>query len=159
MLGETMMGISGFKATMDMVKALKDIDDRTRRNEVAIELQEKILGAQAAQASLIEQVGELEKQVADLKAWDADKQRYKLVALKPGVLAYAPKEDMENGEPAHHLCTSCYQSGLKSILVAATWNPGRCHVLVCNDCGWHAYLEGMAMPQHKDQRPKPYRGP
>ena len=26
-------------------------------------------------------------------------------------------------------------------------------------CGWHAYLEGMAMPQHKDQRPKPYRGP
>jgi hypothetical protein len=158
MISEAMMGASALKTAFDMAKALKDIDDRTRRNDAVIELQEKILGAQTSQAALIQQVGELEKEVAALKAWDADKQRYRLSELKPGVLAYAPKEGMENGEPAHNLCSSCYQHGFKSILVSATWNPGRCHVLVCNDCGWYGYLQGMAMSEHKDQRPKPYRG-
>jgi hypothetical protein len=158
MISEAMMGVTAFKAAMDITKGLKDIDDRTRRNEAVIELQEKILGAQAAQAALVQAVGELEKEVTALKAWDADKERYRLVELKRGVLAFAPKEGMENGEPVHNLCTSCYQHGFKSILVSATWNPGRCHVLVCNDCGWYGYLQGMAMPEHKDQRPKPYRG-
>lgn len=91
MISEAMMGVSAFKAALDITKGLKDIDDRTRRNEAVIELQEKILGAQTSQAALVQQVGELEKEVAALKAWDADKQRYKLVELKPGVLAYAPK--------------------------------------------------------------------
>jgi hypothetical protein len=157
-VAETIAGIGAFKTAFDMAKALKDIDDRTRRNEAVIELQEKILGAQSAQATLIQAVDELEKEVTTLKAWDTDKQRYKLTALASGVLAYTPKEGMDNGEPPHNLCTSCYQHGVKSILVSATWNPGRCHVLVCNDCGWYGYLQGMAMSEHKDQRPKPYRG-
>jgi hypothetical protein len=53
-VAEAMMGVSAFKAAMDITKGLKDIDDRTRRNEAVIELQEKILGAQSAQAALIE---------------------------------------------------------------------------------------------------------
>lgn len=157
-VAETMMGISGFKATMDMVKAMKDIDDRTRRNEIAIDLQEKILSSQVAQAALIEQVSDLEKEVARLKAWDADKQRYKLTVMAPGVLAYTLIEDMQNGEPPHSLCGSCFQAGHKSLLVSSTFSPGRCHVLVCNDCGWCGYLSGMAQKEHKDLRPKAYRG-
>jgi len=157
-VAETIAGLSSLKTAFDMAKALKDIDDRTRRNDAVIELQGKILGAQVAQAALIETAGELEKEVTALKAWDADKQRYKLTELIPGVFAYSPKEKMENGEPSHRLCTSCYQHGLKSLLVTATWSPGRCHVVICNDCGWYAYLSGMAQPEHKDQRPKPYRG-
>ena len=115
-VAEAMMGISGFKATMDMVKALKDIDDRTRRNEIAIELQEKILGAQAAQATLIEHVSELEKEVTAMKAWDADKQRYELKDLWRGFFAFIPKQGMENGEPPHAICANCYQKGFKSYL-------------------------------------------
>jgi hypothetical protein len=156
---ELIMGLNAFKTMFDMAKGLQNIHDTTTRDRAVIDLQREILAAQAAQSALIENVGKLEKEVTALKAWDADKQRYQLVTMAPGVLAYSPKESMENGEPEHHLCTSCYQSGLKSILVAATWNPGRCHVLVCNDCGWYGYLHGTANPQHKDQRPKPYRGP
>jgi hypothetical protein len=156
-VSEAMMGVSAFKAAMDITKALKDIDDRTRRNEAVIELQEKILGAQSAQAALIQQVSDLEKQVTALKAWDADKQRYRLIDMESGALAYAPKEGMENGEPKHHLCASCYQVGFKSFLKQETWNPGRCHMIVCHGCGWFAYLHGAADPAHKSHRPKPYR--
>ena len=106
-VAEAMMGVSAFKAAMDISKGIKDLDDRTRRNEAVIELQEKILGAQSAQSALIQAVGDLEKEVARLKAWDADKQRYKLAELRPGVVAYTLKEGMENGEPVHKLCTAC----------------------------------------------------
>jgi hypothetical protein len=158
MAAELIMGLNAFKTMFDMAKGLQNIHDTTTHDRAVIDLQREIIAAQAQQSSLIDGIGKLEKEVTTLKAWDADKQRYKLVEMKPGVLVYAPKEGMENGEPPHHLCTSCYQTGLKSILVSATWNPGRCHVLVCNDCGWYAYLQGAADPHHKDQRPKPYRG-
>lgn len=158
MIGEAAMGLSALKTAFDLAKGLKDLDNATTRNAAVIELQEKILAAQQAQSTLIESVGELEKEVARLKAWEADKQRYKLTDVGSGVMAYTLKEGMENGEPAHQLCASCYQGGHKSILVSATWQPGRCHVLLCNDCGWHAYISGAADPSHKHLRPEPYRG-
>jgi hypothetical protein len=157
-VAEAMMGVSAFKAAMDITKGLKDIDDRTRRNEAVIELQEKILGAQSAQAALVEKVSDLEKEMARLKAWDAEKQRYKLEELRPGVVAYSLKEDMANGEPAHKLCTACYEVGFKSFLKPETWDPGRCNMIVCHGCGWFSYLSGAADPSHKNNRPTPYRG-
>lgn len=156
-IAETVAGISAFKTAFDMAKAIKDIDDRARRNDAVIELQERILSAQSAQSTLVEQVGDLEKEVARLKAWDTDKQRYKLTELRPGVVAFSLKEGMENGEPAHKLCTACYESGFKSYLTQETWSPGRCSVMVCHGCGWHTYLHGIADPSHKNLRPKPYR--
>jgi hypothetical protein len=140
MIGEAMMGVSAFKAAMDMAKAMKDIDDRTRRNEVAIELQEKILGAQVVQATLVQQVGELEKEVATLKAWDADKQRYELKDLWKGFFAFIPKHGMENGEPPHALCANCYQKGFKSFLQNSghptihdrTWDCPACKTKIKN---------------------------
>lgn len=92
------------------------MDDRTRRNEAVIDVQQKILTAQEAQATLIKQVSELEEEVASLKAWDADKQRYELKDLRKGFLAYILKEGMENGESPHALCTNCLQKGFKSLL-------------------------------------------
>lgn len=157
-VAEAMMGVSAFKAAMDITKGIKDIDDRTRRNEAVIELQEKILGAQAAQAALVERIGDLEKEVTRLKAWDAEKQRYKLDQLRPGVVAYSPKEELANGEPPHQLCAACYDAGFKSFLKQETWNPGRCNVMVCHGCGWFAYVVGAADPSHRTLRPTPYRG-
>ncbi|OSI71600.1 MULTISPECIES: hypothetical protein [Bradyrhizobium] len=158
MVGEVIGGITALKSALDLTRGLKDIDDRVRLNEARMELQEKILDAQQAQSALQQKLDELAAELRQLKSWDADKQRYKLTEMRPGVLAYTLKEGFDNGEPTHSLCTSCYQSNVKSILVSATWNPGRCDVLICNDCGWYGYLRGEADSSHKDQRPKPYRG-
>jgi hypothetical protein len=85
MVGEAFAGLSAFKTMFDMTKALKDIHDVTIRDRAIIDLQREILEAQAAQSELLHSVGQLKKGVAELKAWDSDKQRYELHELPPGV--------------------------------------------------------------------------
>ena len=135
MAAELMMGLSAFKGMLDIAKGLKDLNDATARNAVAIELQEKILAAQAQQATLIEQVSTLEEEVTRLKAWDADKQRYELKEFAPGQFAYALKPEASGGEPAHQLCANCYNRGEKAILQSEMRNPGRHKVTFCQNCG------------------------
>ncbi|MBR0703126.1 hypothetical protein JQ599_24710 [Bradyrhizobium diazoefficiens] len=156
-LAETVSGLGAVKTAFDMAKALQSIHDTTARDRAVIDLQREILAAQEAQFSLVDRVRELEKEVAGLKAWEADKQRYKLVELAPHVVVYSLKPEMANGEPPHELCTACYAAGFKSLLKKETWNPGRCEMVVCHGCGWYAYIHGMADPLHKNHRPKPYR--
>jgi hypothetical protein len=90
-----------------------------------LEIQSKMLDAQAfafqaqeERATLIERVGELEKEVARLKAWDAEKQRYQLEEVSPGAVAYVLKPTMRGGEPMHLLCANCYQADKKRFLQA-----------------------------------------
>src|SRR5437762_294468 len=116
MVGEVFAGLGAFKSMYDMAKALKDINDATIRNGAVIELQEQILSAQAAQSQLVDHVRTLEKKVADLEAWEAEKKRYQLQRLEPGVFVYSLKPDMAAGEPTHYICQTCYQRGKKSIL-------------------------------------------
>jgi hypothetical protein len=54
MVAEVYASISAFKAMFDMARGLKDINDAAIRNTAVIELQERILSAQAEQSSLIE---------------------------------------------------------------------------------------------------------
>lgn len=116
MVAEVFAGISSLKAAFDIAKGLKDIDDAARRNAAVIELQEKILSAQSAQSQLIESVTELKKRVAELEAWDAEKQRYELNEIATGVFAYLLKPAMAHGEPSHYLCAACFKHGKPSIL-------------------------------------------
>jgi hypothetical protein len=133
-IAETISGLHAVKTAFDIAKGLKDIDDATRRNAAVIELQEKILTAQTAQSALVEKVGDLEKEVAGLKAWDADKQRYELKQLTMGFFAYIPKEGMERGEPIHALCANCYQRGVKSLLQSNGEPQIFKHAWVCHAC-------------------------
>jgi hypothetical protein len=148
MAGGVFAGLSIFKSMYDTAKALKDMNDANIRNGAVIELQEKILSAQADQTELAETVGALKARVAELEAWDADKKRYKLTDLGSGMTAYSLKAGRENGEPPHHLCAACYNEGHKSIMQTETRSPGRCKVLVCHRCGSDLYLSGMRDPDH-----------
>lgn len=116
MVGEIMTGLAIFKSMLDTARALKDISDAAGRNAVMIDLQEKILTAQAQYAALLERKDEIEKELMSVKAWEAEKQRYQLTDYGAGTFAYALKEAMSNGEPPHRLCAKCYQEGHKSIL-------------------------------------------
>jgi hypothetical protein len=145
---EVYAGLSGLKTAFDLAKGLKDIDNATQRNAAVIELQEKILAARSEQGTLVELVGELKKRVTELEAWGKDKERYTLVDLGQGLLAYALRAGMENGEPPHHLCAQCYSDGIKSYLQQETRFPGRCSVLACNRCGSDLYVTGAPDPEH-----------
>lgn len=108
MVAEIYGGISAVKAAFDIAKGLKDIHDATLRNAAVIELQEKILSAQEMQAALIDRIRDLQKEVANFEAWEAEKQKYKLYHLGWGAYAYMLKPDTRGSEPPHWICTKCF---------------------------------------------------
>jgi hypothetical protein len=71
MVAEVFAGLSAIKSV-----GLKDIHDATLLNSALIELQQKILDAQAAQSALVERISELDKVLASFERWDAEKKRY-----------------------------------------------------------------------------------
>src|SRR2546430_498478 len=114
MVGEAIAGLGAIKTAFDIAKGLKDIDNATSRNAAVIELQEKLLTAQAAQSALVERIGQLEKEMARFETWEAEKKRYKLTDYGGGTFAYAMKTDEARGEPPHRICANCYESGHRS---------------------------------------------
>jgi Zn finger protein HypA/HybF involved in hydrogenase expression len=119
MLAEAAMGISALQTALNLVKGMKNLDTAVAINSAVIELQENILSAQSAQAALIERISTLEKEVAGFERWDAEKERYELKEIFPGSFARAIKENARGSEPAHLICTTCYEDRKKRVLQQA----------------------------------------
>lgn len=154
MVAEVYAGLSAFKAMFDMAKGLKDINDATIRNGAVIELQEQILSAQSAQSALAERVGELEKEVACLKTWNAEKKKYELKDVGSGSFVYARKEGAKPTETPHWLCTNCYEDGKKSILLRADIG-GHEKLWVCYQCKSHIDLYYTITPSNPTGKAAP----
>jgi hypothetical protein len=148
MAAEIFAGLSAIKTAFDMAKGLQNIHDTVARDRAIIDLQRELLDAQTAQADLVETASKLKARVAELEAWDEDKKRYKLTEIGEGLIAYTLKDGMENGEPSHHLCASCFHDGHKSIMQSELRFPGRCEVMVCHRCGSELYVTGARDPDH-----------
>jgi hypothetical protein len=106
-------GIEKLIETRDLIK----FGDELRKLHAEIlAAQRGAMTAQANEATLLEQVSKLKKQVTDLEAWETEKQRYELVALAPNVMAYSVKPAARGTEPPHYICANCYNVGRKSFL-------------------------------------------
>ena len=132
--------ITSLKAAFDISKAMLGIRDTSLIQGKVIELQAEILTAQSSafsaqtdQFTLLERVRDLEKQLTELEAWSAEKQRYQLTELAPGAFAYVLKPEMAAGEPKHRLCANCYQHGRKSILQIFA-SPRNTEIWKCYEC-------------------------
>jgi rubrerythrin len=116
------------------LKSLSDVQGKVIELQSAIlAAQSNALSANADQAAMVEEIRTLKEEIALVKAWEAQKQRYQLTQFRngPGVV-YALKESMSNSEPAHWICTKCYEEGKRMILQPATVN-GFIHI-VCPSC-------------------------
>lgn len=140
--------VSGFKAATELVQLAINSRDAGIIKAKAIELQGQIfaaqanaLTAQADQFTLLNRVRDLETEVAELKAWDAEKDKYELTNIRPPnsphgkLFAFALKEEIVTGEPAHLFCERCFRDRIKSILQEEMRDPGRILVLFCTRCG------------------------
>ncbi|WET75505.1 hypothetical protein [Rhizobium croatiense] len=116
MIAETIAGLGAVKTAFEIAKTVKDMDNSVDRNLAVINLQNEILSAQAAQAALVNRIGDLEKDLARFETWESEKKRYELEQLPPGIFAYRVKAGMENGEPPHKICANCYNKNNKSLL-------------------------------------------
>jgi len=83
--------------------------------------------------------------IAQLDAWERERQRYELKEFPAGTLAYSLKADDQAGEPRHHICPACYQEGRKSILQATARHSGG-EIVVCPRCETKLKLENFNAP-------------
>lgn len=132
--------ITGLKAAGDIAKSFLELKSISEVQGKVIELQSAILAAQssalsanAAQSAMVDEIRQLKEEIARMKAWDTQKQRYKLASPWDGSVVYGLKESMSEGEPAHWICTKCYEDGRKSILNPIRRDDGR-YVLACPVC-------------------------
>jgi hypothetical protein len=115
--------LGSIKAAGEIANAMLKLHDAKALQDKTIELNRIILSAQqdaiaanAAQSELVTRISQIEKEIADLKSWEADKARYQLIDIGGGVVALAIKESMRNGEPPHRICADCAANGKKSYL-------------------------------------------
>jgi hypothetical protein len=101
-------------------------------NGIILSAQSSALAAQSNQFTLLQRVGDLEKEIAGFKAWDTEKQRYELAEVAPSVFTYRLKPEMGQGEPVHQICAACYKHGKPSIL--QRWDKGIDWILKCPEC-------------------------
>lgn len=113
----------GLRTAGQIVKSMIDLKIGAEVQAKVIELQAVImaaqgdaLAAQSDQFALLERIRNLEAEVAEAKAWEAEQQRYELKEFPTGALAYVLKPEAANGEPPHRICPNCYQERHKSIL-------------------------------------------
>jgi len=116
--------ITGLKTASDIAIGIGKLNTLAQVQEKSVELGQIIVAVQSAtlnayadQAAMIEEVRALKEEIVHVKAWEAQKQRYKLTSMwEGGGVAYALRESMASGEPPHLICTKCYEDGRKSIL-------------------------------------------
>jgi hypothetical protein len=148
-IGEFSAVLASFNALKNIAQSMLALHDvqalqlkALEFNGALLDTQSQIFAVNDARTALIERVRDLEQQIADLEAWEAEKQCYELTAAGNGTFAYAVKPAVQGGEPPHQICATCYQRGKKSILQPEI-RTGRANVLACHECGAAIYLSGM----------------
>lgn len=115
------------------VRCVETNDEAIELNQKILAVQQELFAAHMAQTSLVEEVRNLKDQIARMKDWDIQKQRYKLASPHEGGMVYALQKAMSNGEPAHYICTGCYEQGKRSILQCVP-DKDRWTMWLCTAC-------------------------
>src|SRR5579872_2907671 len=89
--------LKGMKDIAEAMIGLRDAkilqEKRLEFQTKIIDVQNSILSAQEERASLIDKIRDLEEKIRGFEAWEAQKKRYVLTKLPPGVFVYALKPD------------------------------------------------------------------
>jgi hypothetical protein len=138
---EIAAGLASLRAALDITKAMVGLRDAETFRAKSIELQgvilealDKAIEAREAYAAQIDRVRTLEAEVASLKAWDAEKERYELKTVGRGAVAYMLKPEARGSAPPHWLCPNCYAQGKKAFFQATGAMLQRSRVYRCQGC-------------------------
>ena len=149
---------SALSGLSNLGKAIAEATDASQRKAQLIEFQDAIINAntmiasvQQQNSSLLREKDDLEKQIVQLKNWEAEKRRYSLITIHGGLVVYAVKESMSNGETPHSLCANCFNGGKKFFLNTIDGTRGF-SMLACSDCeaqlqsGYRGTLQAQYAP-------------
>jgi hypothetical protein len=120
-VAEAFAGVTSLRAALDIAKAMVGLRDAEAFRAKSIELQsvvldafEKAIEAREAHSEQAERIRALEIEVADLKAWEVEEQRYELRSVGTGATVYVLKPDERGTKPPHWLCPNCFDQRKKS---------------------------------------------
>lgn len=129
-IAQTMIGLHDVQALQSKVIEF---------NNAIIDAQTKIFLVNEERTALLERIGDLEKNLTDLKAWKATEDRYELKNTNGGGWAWFLKAEAQASELPHKICTKCYEEQKRSILqpkprsIAAV-QFGNWPMLICPIC-------------------------
>ncbi|WP_108461362.1 hypothetical protein [Devosia naphthalenivorans] len=113
---------SSLRIASDVASSLVGLRDHQLLQTKVIELQRLILDAQSSatsaqmqQMELVQQIRDLQKEIEAFNNWQAVTQRYELVDMGGDTFSYRLKGNLTD-EPAHLLCTNCFEDRRKSVL-------------------------------------------
>jgi hypothetical protein len=76
--------------------------------------------------SVLRSKEELEKKLIEQEGWDKEQARYHLEKVGEGIFVYALNVVKPSIEPAHWLCSHCYEEKRKSILQRSPYPKWLC---------------------------------
>jgi hypothetical protein len=148
-VAETAAGVTSLRAALDIIKAMVGLRDAEAFRAKSIELQgvvldafEKAIEAREAHAQQADRIRTLETEMANLKAWDTEKQNYELKPNFGGGAAFMLKPEARGAEPPHWLCPQCYSNGKKGFLMPADHSGGIHKTYRCLECKTDRYMYG-----------------
>jgi len=132
------------------LKASSDIQIKViELNEAIITAQSSAMNALSEQFAMTVRVRDLEKEIADVKAWGDTKQRYQLIAPWDGCYVYALKELCKKTDPPHWICEHCYQDRRQSVLQRIQiWDRHQKTVLKCPHCSLELEVRDHSCPKY-----------
>lgn len=142
--------LGGLKAASDIASGMMELKAGVDVQTKVIELQREILSAQqsamaaqADQSALAQRIDDLEAEIAQLKNWDAEKQKYELQWYWPDTYAYVLKSEAKGNGSAHKLCTNCFDQANKSLLQATAITMRRYRIYDCPRCKTNFSFGGL----------------
>ena len=133
--------LASAKAAYDIAKGINALKNEVDRNqavskilEVLIAVQTDALSMQEKHSLLTTKIQELEKECDRLKDWQAEKERYKLKEIAPGLFARIEKGLVGNLQSAHKFCATCFEQNSKALLQQEKIKVGRRLSLTCHRC-------------------------
>ena len=141
MINELMMASQSVQALGTLLKAANGLANYNEIVAKVSDVNSKLMGANAValaaqekQSSLATKVQELEGEVAKLKDWSVEAERYEVKEVATGVFAYLGKGQAVKLQSAQKLCANCFNQGTKSLLQQQHVEVGRQLSLVCHRC-------------------------
>src|SRR6185312_13471896 len=135
--------LASINAARDIAKTMIGLRDTELLQAKTIELNGLILealgkaiDAKQAEATQAEEIRALKEEIARLKAWGAEKERYELKQIDAGFSAYMLKPNERGAEPPHWLCATCYGNSQKGFVQGQGRTKDGVHLMLkCGSCG------------------------
>jgi hypothetical protein len=140
-VAEITAAVTSIRAAYDLTKAMiaahdNDLLAKQARelNALMLDVLDKSIAARQSYAEQMDEVQALKAEVAALKDWAREKEKYELKSVGSGAMVYMLKPEARGSEPPYWLCSNCFAQGKKSFPQSTHQMHLRRLIYNCSSC-------------------------